>query len=289
MNPRMGAFVLCSILIAGCNTMEEKLHQQLAQSERDRDSTRQIVSERDKYLEEVVRAVNVVYADLEEARAKEGRLLNRAGGAEKLAMNTSVDTREKLLQDIGEIGSALKENRKRISDLEARSRAYRYRIAGLDTLIGNLKRTLAEREQSIAQLEGKVQGLEATVAENTRTISAKELIIEDQHKRMSTAYYVVGTRDELKQKGIITEEGGFLWGLLGSTTVLASGIDATEFTPIDKNTDQTIHVAGNVDEILPHRQEGFFAMAKPDDKNTDLTIVNPNRFWQDRYLVIVLD
>ena len=286
---RMGALVFCFALVAGCGTMEERLQQQLAQAERDRDSTRQVVTDRDEYLEDVVRAVNTVYADLEAARLKEGRLLSQASDAEKLAVNANPDTREKFLQDIGEIGSVLKENRKRISDLEARSRTYRNRIAGLDTLIGTLKRTLAEREQSIAQLEGRVQGLEATVAENSRTISEKELIIEDQQRRMSTAYYVVGTRDELEEKGIITDEGGFLWGLLGSTTVLASGIDPTEFTPIDRSRDQTIQVPGKIDEILPHRQQEFFAMAQPDEKNTELTIVDPNRFWQDRYLVIVLD
>jgi uncharacterized coiled-coil protein SlyX len=286
---RMGALVLCFALFAGCGTMEERLQQQLAQAERDRDSTRQVVTDRDEYLEDVVRAVNTVYADLEAARLKEGRLLSQASDAEKLAVNASPDTREKFLQDIGEIGLVLKENRKRISDLEARSRTYRNRIAGLDTLIGNLKRTLAEREQSIAQLEGRVQGLEATVAENSRTIAEKELVIEDQQRKMSTAYYIVGTREELENKGIITDEGGFLWGLLGSTTVLASGINPTEFTPIDRSRDQTIQIPGTVDEILPHRQQEFFAMAQPDEKNTELTIVDPNRFWQDRYLVIVLD
>jgi hypothetical protein len=291
MDKRLGVLVLCGVLIAGCTDRqkEESLQTQLAQTERDRAAAQQLLNERDSYLEEVVKEVNAIYADLEQARMNENRLSNRAGGPEKSASNTNVDTRQKLLQDIGEIGSTLKESRKRIAALEARSRESRRNIASLDSLVQNLKRTLVEREQAIALLEGKVQGLEATVAENSRTLAEKESIIDDQQKRMNTAYYVIGTRDELKQKGIIADEGGFLWGLLGSTTIMASGVDMSEFKPIDRTRDQTIHVLGKVDEILPRRQEDFFAMAETDGKATDLTIVNPGKFWQDRYLVIVVD
>jgi hypothetical protein len=291
MATRLAVLALCAVLIAGCTDRkkEETLQSQLAQTEKDRAAAQQLLNERDSYLEEVVKEVNAVYADLEQARRNENRLLNRAGGPEKAVSSASVDTRQKLLQDINEIGSALKESRKRIASLETRARESRRNIASLDSLVQNLKRTLLEREQSIAMLEGKVQGLEATVAENARTLAEKESVIDGQQKKMNTAYYVIGTRNELKKKGIITDEGGFLWGLLGSTTIMASGIDAGEFKPIDRTRDQTIHVLGKVDEILPRRQDNFFAMAETDDKNTDLTIVNPDKFWQDRYLVIVVD
>ena len=63
-----------------------------------------------------------------------------------------------------------------------------------------------------------------------------------------------GTKEELKKKGIITDEGGFLWGLLGSTTIMSSGVDQSVFTPLDKNIDQTLHVPGTIDEILPAPQ-----------------------------------
>ena len=291
MNARMAVVALCLALLAGCSNKEkeEALQQQLAQSEKDRESMKQLITERDSYVEDIVRSVNEVYADLEQARISEGRLLNRAGTSEKTAAHATLDTRQKLLQDISEIGTVLKENRKRISDLESRAKASSRKIAGLDALIENMKKTLAEREQSIAELETKVQGLEATVTEKIQTIAEKEAVIDDQQKKMNTAYYVVGTRDELEEKGIISDEGGFLWGLLGSTSVLASGISEAEFTPIDETKDQTIHVPGKVEEILPRRQNDFFAMAQPDENNTELTIVNPPKFWQDRYLVIVVD
>jgi hypothetical protein len=92
-----------------------------------------------------------------------------------------------------------------------------------------------------------------------------------------------------KNKGIITDEGGFLWGLLGSTTIASSGIDPSYFTALDKTKDQKIQVQGKIDEVLPRRNPSFFAMAQPkeNDNHSELTIVSPEKFWQDNYVVIV--
>jgi predicted nucleic acid-binding Zn-ribbon protein len=281
--------VLCGVLILGCNGKEEQLQKQISQLQGEQTSLQQSIAERDQNLEEVMRAVNEVYADLEKARAKEGKLAARVGGNETNGQMTSAISRQQLLNNINEIGSALKENRKRIASLQSRIKSFNGQVASLTKLVDNLKQTLQEREQSIALLETKVQGLETTVAEKTKAIAEKENIIDEQQRSLNTAYMVVGTRKELEEKGIITDEGGFLWGLLGSTTIMASGVDRSLFTPIDRTKDQSISVQGKIDEVLPHRSELFFATAQPVENSSVLTITQPDQFWQDRYLVIVVD
>lgn len=290
MKTRLALVALATVLVIGCNnTKEQELQKQLAQTQNEQATLQQTIADRDKYLSEVIRSVNDVYMDLEKARVREGQLAKRAEGVEGTAQLASNDTREKLLQNIGDIGSALKENRKKIANLQVKMKSFGVQMASLNTLVDNLKQTLQEREQSIAQLEGKVKGLEDTVTEKTNVIAEKEGVIENQQKKMNTAFYVVGTRDELKKKGIITDEGGFLWGLLGSTTVVAGGIDKAEFTPIDKTKDHMIDVQGKIEEILPRRSPDFFATAQQDENHSELTIVTPDRFWQNDVLVIVVD
>jgi predicted nucleic acid-binding Zn-ribbon protein len=278
-----------SLLVTGCNQHEEELQKQLAKVQGDKTALQQSIAERDKYFEDFIKAVNDVYADLETARVKEAELVTKSGGPEGPPEITNASTREKLLQNINDIGTSLKENRKKIGALQSRVKSFKGQIDGLNKLIDNLKLTLQEREESIAQLQGRVQGLETTVAENTKVIAEKTNIIEEQQKQMTKAFYIIGTRDDLKKRGIITDEGGFLWGLLGSTTVMASGINPSEFTTIDRTKDETINVNGKIDEILPHRNTDFFAMAEPMENASQLKIVRPDKFWQDNYLVIVLD
>lgn len=288
MKTLIAVVVLCTFMVLGCDNKSEQLQQQVAQLESEKTSLEQTITDREKYIEEVMLAVNEVYKDLETARAKEASVVERAGGAEG-PVQVTTDTRQSLLSNINEIGNSLSESRKKIADLQKRTKAFSGQVAGLNKLIENLKQSLQEREASIAALETRVQGLEATVAEKTMVIQAREETINQQQKRMNTVYYVAGTRDELTRKGIIRDEGGFLWGLLGSTTVMASGLDLSHFTPLDKTTDYTISVNGEVDEILPHRNEEFYAVAMHGESQSEITIMTPEKFWQDNYLIVVLD
>jgi hypothetical protein len=237
----------------------------------------------------VMQSVNRVYKDIAEARVREGRLLKQSRDPELGSHGADVDSYRKLLVDIDEIGSVLKENRKRVSTLQLRMKKYNYHIASLDTLVSNLNQEVLQREESILRLQAKVQGLEASLADKTKLLEDRKTTIERQMQEMHTGFYVVGTREELKKKGIIEDEGGFLWGLLGSTTIMAGEVDPAEFTPIDKSKDKTIHVKGKIEEILPRRSESLFTLAREQDKSSDLTIASPDKFWQNNYLIIVVD
>jgi peptidoglycan hydrolase CwlO-like protein len=289
MKTQLAAIVLCLILVAGCNNDKEELQKQLADAQNARTSMQQDITDRDAYFEQVMKSVNEVYADLEKARIKEGELKKKNPGVEGPPQYTNAQSRERLIANINEIGSSLQENRKKIAALQVSMKKFKGQIAGLNSLIENLKASIAEREQSITQLQAKVEGLQATMAEKTKLIEAKDMTISDQQRTMNTAFYVVGTRDELRKKGIITDEGGFLWGLLGSTTVMSSGVDQSNFTPIDKTKDQTIKIDGRIEEILPRRNADLFAANQKEENRSELTITSPGRFWQENYLVIVKD
>jgi len=286
---RAGLLAACLALLVGCNDKHEEYEKQVAAAKQEQVSTKQLLGERDKYIEDVMQAVNDVYREIETARVKEGRLVKRSGDPEVGPKGRDLDTFHKLLTDIDDIGSVLKENRKRIDDLQYRMGRSNHHIASLDTLVANLRTTILEREGSIAQLEVKVQGLEQTLAEKTRMIDDRDLTIVDQRREMNRGLYVVGTRDELKKKGIIVDEGGFLWGLLGSTTVMAGAVDPAEFTSLDRLRDTTIHVPGTIAEILPRRGEALFSMKQREDNSSELNIASPDGFWQNKYLVIVVN
>ncbi len=282
--------IVFTLMIGGCDkTKEHELQAQLDKNQTDRMALQDALKDREEFVDQILKSVNDIYADLEKAGAKEKNIMPGEKGSAEIPWVSSKETREGFLKTIDEIGSTLKDNRKKINDLQARVRSYRGEVKNLTALLDKLKATLQEREESIAQLKANVDGLQKTVAEQTALVSEKEKTIDEQTKTMHTVYYVAGTRKELENKGIVTEEGGFLWGLLGSTTTLARDVDLSEFTPLDKTTDQTIHVAGKIDDILPHRKADYYATSSDGDNGSDLKILRPERFWQGNTLVVVLD
>jgi hypothetical protein len=132
-----------------------------------------------------------------------------------------------------------------------------------------------------------VRHLHIELGEKNDLIATQEMVIHDQERKINTGYYVVGKRDSLREKGIIDETGGFPWGLFGSTTVLAENLNEQEFHPVEKSVEMTISVYGTIDEIVPQRDEGSYVKENRDNGEAVLRILRPDKFWQQRHLVIV--
>ncbi len=280
--------MLSAFLLWGCNGRTEELEKQNATLQQQNSDLARNLTTQDEYIDGVVTSVNEVYESIEAARATEKNLLSESKDIEGTKTQTKTEVRKDLLGRITIVNENLQENRKKISDLQKKVSTSRKQYASLQTMVDNLHKTLEEREQSIASLENRVRGLEGEVAEKTDLVRKKDLVIDTQRKEISTVYYVVGTKSELEKKGIIKDEGGFLWGLLGSTTTLASGLDPSYFTPVDRSR-SSYDVDGSIREILPKRSPEYYTQKKSEGGKSVLTIADQNRFWQDRYLVILTD
>jgi len=281
------SLVLAVVLLAGCGNREEELQGKIGQLEAVGDSLNKAIDKRDDYFNEVVRAINDVYMTIEDVRQQEASIQQQTGEAEGKYAVSNEQARAALLQQIANIDSTLVENRKKINSLRARVRSMNKDFKALDETLNNLKKMLEEREITIAMLESKVAGLEANIVEKTREIAVRDSIIDSQVHLINKAYYIAGTRDELEEKGIIKDEGGFLG--IGSTTVFVNGADTDLFTPLDVASESVITIDGEVDELVPERDVTYYALNAVGEEVTDLSITDPESFWQERYLVIITE
>ena len=282
-------FWIIAFMLAGCDNKSDRLEKEVADLQSQNAQLSRDVNSRDQYVDDVTRAINHVYDNLEAARAKENFILRETQKMEAGGQITHEQVRLRVLDRIADIDSTLQDNRHVLSRLQSTVASYKTKYKGLQVIIDNLKKTVEEREHAIADLRQRVGGLEHEVRENRLALTQKDSVIGRQHARITTAYFITGTRDELEKKGIIAKEGGFLWGLLGSTTTLASGFDAKEFKPIDNTMRAAIPVEGKIRDIIPKRNEQFYSTAAGEEHRTVLTIADPDRFWQEKYLVIVTD
>jgi hypothetical protein len=281
-----------TLLLGGCDrSMERELQTRLDKSQSDRLALQDELKDREQFVDQILKSVDTIYEDMEAARSKEKKFLPNQGerGPMEIPWVSNKETRQGFLKTLDEIGLTLKDNREKLAGLQARVRAYRGQVKSLTVLLDKVKSDLQEREEAIAELKGKVQSLEQTVSEQTRLVSEKQKTIDDQQRQINKVFYVAGTRKQLKEKGIITDEGGFLWGLLGSTTTLSPDMSLSDFTPLDRGTDLTIHVPGKIEDILPHRKADYYAMTTDGGKGSDLKILSPDKFWQRNALVVVVD
>lgn len=281
----------CSVMLfAGCAKIDrlENRNKELNQE----------LAAKDQFIEEVTTSINDIHTTLENTWALEKNIVSRTNKSENAGSEslTPVELKTRIINRISDIRTLLASNRKKISSLERKLRGSSRHYAGLEKMVAELKRQLEARDESINVLNARVMSLNDQIYQKDNIIKAhettiieKDRMINDQINKMNTVYYAIGKRSELKKEGIVENDGGVLWGLMGTTTVLNSKIDDSQFQHIDKRKATTIPVSGTIKEIVPKRDDSSYTIEQGDDGQSVLVIFHPEDFWKEKHLAVVVD
>lgn len=205
----------------------------------------------------------------------------------------SNDKKQKILDDIKYINSLLEQNKKHIASLNkqlAKSggtiKGLENTIAGLDSTVKKseidiieLKTTLLSKKFEIEQLNTEKTDLQATVVQ-------KDEKINTQTQEINKAFYACGTFKELKAKGLLTKEGGFI-GLGKKKTLLTSFPDSS-FNQIDVTVMKSIQLDSKSAKLLSEHPANSYQFIRDKDKKFEsLEITDPVQFWKiSKYAVL---
>jgi predicted nucleic acid-binding Zn-ribbon protein len=175
-------------------------------------------------------------------------------------------------------------------------------VAQYEKTVADLRQTVdqqkAEYEATIGQLNLQIAQLNSKVdtmtQENVRLAGETKALtdtVSELTTEKNTAYYVIGTKDELIKKGVLVEEGHRRFLLVGGRNVSAAReLDSSKFTKIDRLRDRVINLPAG-DYTIFSRQNPAYAspMASKDGKiSGGLRIEQPERFWEpSKFLIIV--
>ncbi|HYC53195.1 MAG TPA: hypothetical protein VEB19_18970 [Gemmatimonadaceae bacterium] len=246
---------------------------------------------RNELLEQVMegtRFVNEVNAELSKAR-NIGTVRQLKPGAEL------ADANEERRQVVGKITILVD----RLAAMQGRLVGMRKEVADKDSL---LKTRIAEYEQVIAEAQSAAEfqraQLQALIDEQTTRIASLNQQVDSLHgtvrdltDEQNTVYFVVGTRKELIEKGVVVPNGSRRFLLAGARPVApARDLDPSVFTKLDRRTDRTIILPDGEYRILSRQNEAYTTseVTKSGKLAGALTIEQPERFWNgSRYLIVM--
>lgn len=191
--------------------------------------------------------------------------------------------------------SRLAASQKRLKQLTQEGDSLKSTLGDLQATIDGLNATLESQKNTIATLEADLTGTKQQVA----TLSEEKAVLTDTVSavttRENTVYYIIGTRKDLKDKGIITEEGGTRFLIFTRTgEVLKPGpnLDPSTFTAVDRRTLTEVKLPDpNKEYQLVTNQNIAYSNIPLDAKGRikgSLQISSPERFWgQAKYLILV--
>jgi len=255
-------------------------------------------AEKDSLLRQVAasaRLMSEISAELVTVADQE-RLARVAGEAES-PVSASRDSLRVMVADVTARIETLEErltaSQRRVRGLQQTSDSAR---AELTQALTDLQTTIENQKTTIAFLSGRVETLET---ENVQLATEKAALadtVEQLEVVQFTAYYIVGTKDELIEQGIVTEVGGsrvlFIFGRAGKTLVPARELDTAQFTPIDLRTTLEIALPDSLATYRIASRQNVAFLADPPDKDgkvrSPLRITSPEEFWlPSKFLIVV--
>lgn len=275
-------FSLCvAAALASCTQLGTKKDAMQAQN----DSLLLELSNRNAELDDIMGAFNEIQEGFREINEAENRVDLKGDAIENQS------SAEKIKEDIRFISEKLQSNREQIAKLEKQLKNSNYQSAQLKKALKNLTAELEEKEKQIetlqaelankniriAELDQAVADLNKNVDELTAENEAKTQTVAVQDKALNTAWYVFGTKAELKDQRI-----------LKNGSVLEDGeFNKDYFTEVDIRKDKEIKLYSKRAELLTTHPAGSYELAKDDKGQITLKITNPSQFWSvSRYLVI---
>jgi chromosome segregation ATPase len=236
-----------------------------------------------------------VQAGLEEIRGQELKILKRTLDVTREGQ-ARVSTREILADELGTIRTAIRQNLDKLARLQKEQRASGQKVASLQKLADELKRSLEEKDATIATLEKTVVELDEKVRTQEGFLLAKDTLIQEKDgvieaktKEINTAFVAVAGKKVLKEKGVVEKKGSILG--LGGAWQETGRYDPEVFREIDTTVEAELAIPAPAEKvkILPGHPEESYKIVSGGPNMSTLQVTDHGAFWRDsRYLVVMI-
>jgi chromosome segregation ATPase len=250
-----------------------------------RDSLNRIIAQKDGEINDMMSTMNDVVDGF--------RAINEAEERVTLArMEEGASSSERIRENMRFIQQTMQQNRELINKLRNQLRQSSVNADQLRRTIENLTRQMEEKDAQVKELQAELQAKDIQIDElhqevtnlNNNVTALKEettqktQTITSQDKQLNTAWFVFGTKKELREQRIY-EDG----------KVLEANFNREYFTKIDIRVDKEIRLYSRSAKLLTSHPASAYTLTQDANKQYILRITNPQLFWSaSKYLVVLV-
>ncbi|WP_028902180.1 MULTISPECIES: hypothetical protein [unclassified Prevotella] len=279
-------FAMCAMAMASCNEAARKAENQ---ARAERDSLNQVIAQKDDEINDMMTTL----IDIEEGFREITEAQNRVTLAKT---GEGTNTKERIAENFQFIQSMMQQNKDLINKLKQQARESSIKGDKLKKVIASLQEQMEKKDQQIVEMQeqlelknihiGELKYELNSMKEDARALQsendAQAKKLKDQEKQLNTAWFVYGTKDELKKQQIITKDG-----LFSKNKILQGDFNRDYFTKIDIRVDKEIKLYSKDAKILTAHPANSYKLQPDANKQLILRITDPQAFWStSKYLVV---
>jgi chromosome segregation ATPase len=279
-------FALCLTALASCNEGAKKT-ENAARAERD--SLNQVIAQKDDEINDMMTTL----IDIEDGFREITDAQNRVTLAKQ---GEGTSSKQRIAENFQYIQSMMQQNKDLIAKLQRQVRESSVKGDKLKKVIASLQEQMEKKDLQIAEMQAQLDLKDIHIGELNTEISnmkddaramqsendAQAKKLQEQDKQLNTAWFVYGTKDELKKQQILTKDG-----LFSKTKILQGNFNREYFTKIDIRVDRDIKLYSKDAKVLTTHPASSYRLTPDANKQLILRITDPQSFWStSKYLVI---
>ena len=273
---------VAAFCLTGCNNGK---NDSAAQNTAQADSLNGIIAQKDSEINDLMGTLNEIEEGFQQISEAEHRVSLAKDGE-------GVNKKQKLKEDIQFIADRMKQNRELIAKLQKQLANGTLKGAQLQKTIEGLQKQLEEKDAQlqtlreeldkkdihIAALDETVNNLNTKTNRLTAESNQKTETINAQDKQIHTAWYVFGTKKELKEQSII-QDG----------KVMTGNFNKNYFPKVDIRNLSEIKLYSKSAKLLTTHPSSSYSLVRDANKQYTLRITNSQIFWStSKYLVVLV-
>jgi chromosome segregation ATPase len=243
--------------------------------------------QRDSLINDYMSTFNQIEKDLQYIKEQEKILDVQSNDPE-----FSGDKRKQIVHDIKLVNTLIEKNKDKIAELNEKLKKSGLKINGMNEKLAMLSQTIEERDKAIeiltaelTQKDEQITQLNTQIVQIEDSVKFQKKIINHQINQLNKAYIAYGNQKELKERKIISKDGGFLG--LGKTTTLNEDVSNEYFTEVDITKTQSFPVFSTDAELITEHPADSYEWVTENDTITYMIVNNPEEFWKiSKYAVV---
>ena len=275
-------FAMCALALSSCN---DGVKQANLAAQMQRDSLNSIIAQKESEITDMMATLSDIEEGFREITEAQSRVTLAKQGE-------GTNSAQRIRENMQFIQQTMKQNKELINKLKQQVREGSIKNEQLKKIIDNLTEQMEEKDRQlqalreeldkkdihIAELDERVADLNSNVESLTEETNQKSQTIDQQDKQLHTAWFVFGTKKELKEQNILADGD-----------VLRSNFNKDYFTKIDIRIDKEIKLYSKSAKMLTAHPSSAYTLQRDANKQYVLRITDPQLFWStSKYLVILV-
>ena len=261
--------VLVTLVVTGCqdNKKEAPALVRLEQT----DSLQKIITQKDNEMNDLMGTLNEIETGFREINEAENRV-------ELVKDGEGANRSQQLRENVQFISNRMKQNRALIAKLRQQLRESSFKGDEFKKTIENLVKQMNEKDQQLQELRVELDAKDIHITELDETINTlnsdvnnltaesaqKTETITNQDKQLNTAWYVFGTKKELKEQRILVDG-----------KVLQGNFNKSYFTKIDIRVSKEVKLYSKSVRLLTMHPSSSYTLTQDNNNQYILRISNP--------------